>query len=612
MLLLMTPTQDIVASPNDVLKKVFGYDAFRGNQQVVIDSVMAGESCCVLMPTGAGKSLCYQVPALCRRGVGIVVSPLIALMQDQIATLRELGVRATSINSALSYDEVQAAYRDLRAGELDLLYVAPERLVRSEFVGLLEELNQRGLIALLAIDEAHCISQWGHDFRPEYRELTNVRAKLEGVPCLAVTATADEPTRKDIQERLNLSRLISSGFDRPNITYTVGIKHNPKQQLRRFLKERPAGESGIIYCLSRKKVEETAAWLVDEGFDALPYHAGFDSSVREANQDRFIKEEGLIMVATVAFGMGIDKPNVRFVAHLDLPKNIEAYYQETGRAGRDGLPSEAWLVYGMQDVVFLNQMIDRSEAPENQKQIERQKLRSFLAYCETATCRRSVLLRYFGDECEPCGNCDTCLNPPKTMDGTIAAQKLLSCILRTGQSFGANYVIDVLLGNASERIISRGHDQLSTFNIGGEFDKIKWNAITRQLLAAGLIFADHDAHGALKMTALGMEFLKERRTIELKVDQLASSAKMERRAKAPAKAQIEDIADQELFEKLRARRMELARERNVPPYVIFNDKTLIEMAVERPQRLEEMLEISGVGESKLERFGPDFLEIIRD
>ncbi|AEV34564.1 DNA helicase, ATP-dependent, RecQ type, bacterial [Pseudovibrio sp. FO-BEG1] len=612
MLLLMTPTQDIVASPNDVLKKVFGYDAFRGNQQVVIDSVMAGESCCVLMPTGAGKSLCYQVPALCRRGVGIVVSPLIALMQDQIATLRELGVRATSINSALSYDEVQAAYRDLRAGELDLLYVAPERLVRPEFVGLLEELNQRGLIALLAIDEAHCISQWGHDFRPEYRELTNVRAKLEGVPCLAVTATADEPTRKDIQERLNLPRLISSGFDRPNITYTVGIKHNPKQQLRRFLKERPAGESGIIYCLSRKKVEETAAWLVEEGFDALPYHAGFDNSVREANQDRFIKEEGLIMVATVAFGMGIDKPNVRFVAHLDLPKNIEAYYQETGRAGRDGLPSEAWMIYGMQDVVLLNQMIDRSEAPENQKQIERQKLRSFLAYCETATCRRSVLLRYFGDECEPCGNCDTCLNPPKTMDGTIAAQKLLSCILRTGQSFGANYVIDVLLGNANERIISRGHDQLSTFDIGGEFTKIQWNAITRQLLAAGLIFADHDAHGALKMTAMGMAFLKERQTIELKVDQLANSAKMERRAKAPAKAQIEDIADQELFEKLRARRMELARERNVPPYVIFNDKTLIEMAVERPQRLEEMLEISGVGESKLERFGPAFLEIIRD
>ncbi|SFT74169.1 ATP-dependent DNA helicase RecQ [Pseudovibrio denitrificans] len=608
----MTPTQDIVASPNDVLKKVFGYDAFRGNQQVVIDSVMAGESCCVLMPTGAGKSLCYQVPALCRRGVGIVVSPLIALMQDQIATLRELGVRATSINSALSYDEVQAAYRDLRAGELDLLYVAPERLVRPEFVGLLEELNQRGLIALLAIDEAHCISQWGHDFRPEYRELTNVRAKLEGVPCLAVTATADEPTRKDIQERLNLPRLISSGFDRPNITYTVGIKHNPKQQLRRFLKERPAGESGIIYCLSRKKVEETAAWLVEEGFDALPYHAGFDNSVREANQDRFIKEEGLIMVATVAFGMGIDKPNVRFVAHLDLPKNIEAYYQETGRAGRDGLPSEAWMIYGMQDVVLLNQMIDRSEAPENQKQIERQKLRSFLAYCETATCRRSVLLRYFGDECEPCGNCDTCLNPPKTMDGTIAAQKLLSCILRTGQSFGANYVIDVLLGNANERIISRGHDQLSTFDIGGEFTKIQWNAITRQLLAAGLIFADHDAHGALKMTAMGMAFLKERQTIELKVDQLANSAKIERGAKAPAKAQIEDIADQELFEKLRARRMELARERNVPPYVIFNDKTLIEMAVERPQRLEEMLEISGVGESKLERFGPAFLEIIRD
>ncbi len=608
----MTTAPDIVASPNDVLKRVFGYDAFRGNQQIVIDSVLSGESCCVLMPTGAGKSLCYQVPALCRRGVGIVVSPLIALMQDQIATLRELGVRATSINSALSREEVQAAYRDLRAGELDLLYVAPERLVRPEFVGLLEELNQRGMIALLAIDEAHCISQWGHDFRPEYRELTNVRARLEGVPCLAVTATADEPTRKDIQERLNLPRLISSGFDRPNITYTVNIKSNPKQQLRRFLKDRPKGESGIIYCLSRKKVEETAAWLVDEGFDALPYHAGFDSSVREANQDRFIKEEGLIMVATVAFGMGIDKPNVRFVAHLDLPKNIEAYYQETGRAGRDGLPSEAWLVYGMQDVVFLNQMIDRSDAPESQKQIERQKLRSFLAYCETATCRRSVLLRYFGDECEPCGNCDTCLNPPKTMDGTIAAQKFLSCILRTGQSFGANYVIDVLLGNANERIISRGHDNLSTFNIGGEFSKVQWNAIARQLLAAGLMFADYDAHGALKMTAMGMTFLKERRTIDLKVDQLANSAKVERRAKTPARAQIEDVADQELFEKLRALRMELARERNVPPYVIFNDKTLIEMAVDRPQRLEEMLEISGVGEAKLERFGAAFLEIIRD
>lgn len=608
----MTIAQDIVASPNDVLKKVFGYDAFRGNQQVVIDSVLSGESCCVLMPTGAGKSLCYQVPALCRRGVGIVVSPLIALMQDQIATLRELGVRATSINSALSREEVQAAYRDLRAGNLDLLYVAPERLVRPEFVSVLEELNQRGLIALLAIDEAHCISQWGHDFRPEYRELTNVRAKLEGVPCLAVTATADEPTRKDIQERLNLPRLITSGFDRPNITYTVSIKNNPKQQLHRFLKDRPQGESGIIYCLSRKKVEETAAWLVSEGFDALPYHAGFDNSVREANQDRFIKEEGLIMVATVAFGMGIDKPNVRFVAHLDLPKNIEAYYQETGRAGRDGLPAEAWLVYGMQDVVFLNQMIDRSDAPENQKQIERHKLRSFLAYCETATCRRSVLLRYFGDECEPCGNCDTCLSPPKTMDGTVAAQKFLSCILRTGQSFGANYVIDVLLGNANERIISRGHDNLSTFNIGGEFNKIQWNAVARQLLAAGLIFADHDAHGALKMTAMGMEFLRERRTIDLKVDQLANSAKVERRAKAPARTQIEDVADQELFEKLRALRMELARERNVPPYVIFNDKTLVEMAVDRPQRLEEMLEISGVGEAKLERFGAAFLEIIRD
>ncbi|WP_310619462.1 DNA helicase RecQ [Flexibacterium corallicola] len=604
--------QDIIAAPKDILKKIFGYDAFRGNQQTVIESVLSGESCCVLMPTGAGKSLCYQIPALCRRGVGIVVSPLIALMQDQIATLRELGVKATSINSALSFDEVQEAYRALRAGELDLLYVAPERLVRPEFVSLLEELNARNMVALLAIDEAHCISQWGHDFRPEYRELTNVRARLEGVPCIAVTATADEPTRKDIQDRLDLPRLISSGFDRPNITYTVGIKSNPKRQLLGFLKERPQGESGIIYCLSRKKVEETAAWLVSEGLDALPYHAGFDNSVRGANQDRFIKEEGLIMVATVAFGMGIDKPNVRFVAHLDLPKNIEAYYQETGRAGRDGLPAEAWLVYGMQDVVLLNQMIDRSEAPDNQKQIERQKLRAFLAYCETATCRRSVLLRYFGDECEPCGNCDTCLSPPKTMDGTIAAQKLMSCILRTGQGFGANYVIDVLLGNTNERIISRGHDTLSTFNIGGEFTKVQWNAIARQLLAAGLIYADHEAHGSLKMTAMGMEFLRERRTLKLKVDQLANSARLERRSKAPAASQIEDEEDRALFNKLKALRLEFARERNVPPYVIFNDKTLIELATDRPQRLGEMLEISGIGEAKLERFGEAFLELIRD
>lgn len=601
------------AAPLDVLKRVFGYEAFRGNQAQVIEAVMAGESCCVLMPTGAGKSLCYQIPALCRRGVGIVVSPLIALMQDQIATLRELGVRATSINSALSREEIVAAYRDLRAGQLDLLYVAPERLVRPEFVELLDELNQRGLIALLAIDEAHCISQWGHDFRPEYRELTQVRERLSGVPCLAVTATADEPTRKDIQDRLNLPKLIFSGFDRANITYTVGIKTNPKQQLRQFLKDRPAGESGIIYCLSRKKVEETAAWLVGQGFEALPYHAGFDPAVREANQDRFIKEEGLIMVATVAFGMGIDKPNVRFVAHLDLPKNIEAYYQETGRAGRDGLPSEAWMIYGMQDVVLLNQMIDKSEAPENQKQIERQKLRAFLAYCETAGCRRSVLLRYFGDECAPCNNCDTCQSPPKTMDGTVAAQKLMSCMLRTGQSFGANYVIDVLLGNAGERIIARGHDQLSTFNIGGEYSKVQWNAIARQLLAAGLIYADHEAHGALKMTEAGVSFLRERRTIDLKVDQLARSSALERRSrKSSAAAQIESKEDQTLFNKMKALRFELARERNVPPYVIFNDRTLVEMATDRPQRLEEMLEISGVGETKLERFGPAFLEIIRD
>jgi ATP-dependent DNA helicase RecQ len=600
-------------TPENILQSVFGYDSFRGDQKLIIDQIIAGESCCVLMPTGSGKSICYQIPALCREGVGIVISPLIALMQDQVAALKELGVRAMAIHSALEKEDMRVAYNNLKEGKLDLICIAPERLLSDEFLSILENLPGSQPISLIAVDEAHCISQWGHDFRPHYRELSKLRVRFSNVPCIAVTATADAPTRKDILEKLRLGKLYSAGFDRPNISYTVAIKNNPRNQLQSFLNEQEDGESGIVYCLSRKKVEETAEWLCSLGYKALPYHAGLDSRIRADSQNSFLNDEGVIVVATIAFGMGINKPNVRFVAHIDLPQNIEAYYQETGRAGRDGLPSSAWMVYGMQDVVLRGQMIDGGDSPEEQKRLERQKLSAFLGYCEASTCRRKILLRYFDDDCEPCGNCDICLIPPKTFDGTIPAQKVLSCIHRTNQIFGAGYIINVLLGKSDNRILNFGHDKLSTFGIGTEYNLKEWQSIIRQILARGLIHADIE-HGGLKITEAGMKFLKEKESIELRLEEKLvrspSSKSGKKSRKSSAASNLENEEDKQLFQILRDLRLSIAKKHHLPPYVIFHDKTLLEMAIKRPGNLSEMSGISGVGESKLKKYGAAFLEAI--
>ncbi len=598
---------DTLPSPHEILLSVFGYDAFRGEQEDIINDVIAGQSCGVLMPTGSGKSLCYQIPALCMHGTGIIVSPLIALMQDQVMALNELGVRAAAIHSALEYPQICKAMDDLRAGQLDLVYVAPERLVNDEFLDILDDIP----LALFAIDEAHCISQWGHDFRPEYRQISLLRTRYPDVPCIAVTATADTPTRKDIVERLDLPKLYVAGFDRPNITYDVAIKNNPRNQFLNFLKTRSADESGIVYCLSRKKVEETAKWLKEKGYNALPYHARLDKEVRARNQERFLKEEGVVIVATIAFGMGINKPDVRFVAHLDLPKNIEAYYQETGRAGRDGLPAVAWMVYGLQDLALQRQMIENSESPPEQKKIERQKLTAFLGYCETATCRRQVLLNYFDDKGEPCGNCDTCTTPPKTFDGTIAAQKLLSCVVRTGQMFGSGYVIDVLLGKDSERIQNFGHASLSTYGIGTEHSQKEWQSLIRQVVARGFLYVDMDAHGGLKLTQEGLGFLKTKTNIQLRLDPKTTGGSSREGRKTDPSLSLENDADKGLFLQLKALRMSIAKEKNVPPYVVFHDRTLIDMAITRPKSLNEMSVVPGVGASKLEKYGQIFLDEIK-
>ena len=558
------------------------------------------------MPTGSGKSLCYQIPALCMNGTGIIVSPLIALMQDQVIALQELGVRAAASHSALEYPELRRAMDDLQSGNLDLVYVAPERLVNESFLGILDNIP----LALFAIDEAHCISQWGHDFRPEYRQMSLLRTRYPNVPCIAVTATADTPTRKDIVERLNLPKLYVAGFDRPNITYEVAIKDSPRNQFLKFIKSRSRDESGIIYCLSRRKVEETASWLADQGYNALPYHARLDADMRARHQERFLKEEGIIMVATIAFGMGINKPDVRFVAHLDLPKNIEAYYQETGRAGRDGLPAVAWMVYGLQDVALQRQMVESSDSPEEQKRIERQKLTAFLGYCESATCRRQVLLNYFDDTGEPCGNCDTCLRPPKTFDGTVAAQKLLSCIYRTGQIFGGGYVVDVLLGKKTERVEKFGHDSLSTFGIGTEHTAKEWQSLIRQLVARGLIYVDMDAHGGLKMTREGGAFLKEKATLELRLDPKTTGRTSKSSTRTDPALSLEGEDEQELFAALKALRLSIAKEKNVPPYVVFHDKTLIAMVREKTPNLEAMGRVPGIGQSKLEKYGEQFLQAL--
>ncbi len=589
-----------------ILRDIFGYDDFRPNQAEIVRTLVEGGDALVLMPTGGGKSLCYQIPAIARPGCGVVISPLIALMQDQVEALRQLGVRAAFLNSTLEREEERKVERALLAGELELLYIAPERLLAERTLELLE----RAALALFAIDEAHCVSQWGHDFRPEYRRLEILHRRFPRVPRIALTATADARTRSEIVEQLDLrkARHFISSFDRPNIRYAITDGGNARERLWRFLQREHPHDAGIVYCLSRKKVEETARWLRARGRQALPYHAGMSAREREANQQRFLREDGIVMVATIAFGMGIDKPDVRFVAHLNLPKSIEAYYQETGRAGRDGLPADAWMAYGLQDVILLRRMAEESEADEHHKRITRHKLEAMLGLCETTSCRRQALLGYFGENLEaPCGNCDNCLRPPTTWEATEAAQKALSCVWRTGQRFGVNHLIDVLLGKESERIRRFGHHRLSTFGIGGELKAGEWRSLYRQLIALGYLEVDHDGYGALKLTEGCRPLLRGEERLELR-----KPRRIERKRTAKAAAAPEfDARDSALFEALRSLRLKLAKEQGVPPYVIFHDSTLKEMVVAQPRTLEEMGGIGGVGVQKLERYGKAFLEAIQ-
>ncbi len=595
--------------PEQVLHEVFGYESFRPLQGDIIREVSEGRDALVLMPTGGGKSLCYQVPALVRSGTAIVISPLIALMQDQVAALKELGVRAAFLNSTMDFEQARATEYALMTGELDLLYCAPERLIQPRTIELLHDAS----ISLFAIDEAHCVSQWGHDFRSDYLQLSMLAEQFPGVPRIALTATADERTRKEIAERLSLTgaRHFVSGFDRPNIQYRIAPKTNANKQLLDFIKAEHEGDCGIVYCLSRNKVDATAKTLAQKGYTALPYHAGLSSEQRAHHQERFLREDGVIIVATIAFGMGIDKPDVRFVAHLDLPKSLEAYYQETGRAGRDGKPSTAWMVYGLQDVIKLRQMLESSQGNDHFKRVERQKLDAMLGLCEVTSCRRQVLLRYFGDELErPCGNCDTCLNPPETWDGTVAVQKALSCVFRTGQRFGVTYLIDVLRGSENERILQAGHHQVSTYGIGTELSANEWKSVFRQLVANGYLRADPEGYGALQLTEECRPLLKGRQTIELRKDPVvkkASGRASGGRSSAPVKDQITDQAG---WDALRACRKELADKQGVPPYVIFHDTTLFGMLERKPRTLEELAEVSGVGAAKLEKYGEIFLEAI--
>ncbi|WP_295359708.1 DNA helicase RecQ [Arenimonas sp.] len=602
----------------DLLRRVFGHADFRGEQAAVVEQLVAGGDCLVLMPTGAGKSLCYQVPALLREGTGIVISPLIALMQDQVEALRQLGVRAACLNSALAGDEAARVEAQLLAGELDLLYVAPERLLTDRFLSLLDRIH----VALFAIDEAHCVSQWGHDFRPEYRQLDVLHARWPAVPRIALTATADHPTRREIAERLGLQDApwFVTSFDRPNIRYRVVLKDDARRQLLDFLEDH-RGQAGIVYCLSRRKVEETAEFLASRGIEALPYHAGLDAATRASNQRRFIRGEGVVMCATIAFGMGIDKPDVRFVAHLDLPKSVEGYYQETGRAGRDGDPAEAWLCYGLGDVVTLGQMIAQSGAGEERQWLERRKLDALLGYCESTRCRRQLLLGAFGEQ-HPggCGNCDNCLDPPRTWDGTVAAQKALSCVYRTGQRFGVTHLVDVLRGADTDRIRQLGHDQLSTYGIGTELDARQWKGVFRQLVAMGLLEVDLEGHGSLRLTADSRAVLRGEKPVALREEVVRRRERGRGRGAAPGSGASTaptpavplSADDLPVFEALRQLRSELARELSLPPYMIFHDATLRAIAEQRPASLDALARVGGVGAAKLERYGEQVLAVLRD
>ena len=601
-----------------VLKDVFGYPSFRGEQLEIVTHVAGGCDALVLMPTGGGKSLCFQIPALVRAGMGVVVSPLIALMQDQVAALEEAGVRAATLNSSMTWAQVQTVERQARAGELDLLYVAPERLLTDRCLELLDDIP----LALFAIDEAHCVSQWGHDFRPEYIRLAALAERYPEVPRVALTATADVATRKEIVERLALrnARIFISSFDRPNIRYRIAEKISPRKQLLDFIRAEHAGEAGIVYCLARATVDQIALFLADHGVNALPYHAGMDNATREINQSRFIREDGVVMVATIAFGMGIDKPDVRFVAHLDLPKSIEGYYQETGRAGRDGMPADAWMVYGLADVVQQRWMIDQSEAGADYKRVITAKLEAILGLCESTGCRRVSLLDYFAESSEPCGNCDNCIAPPQEWDGTEAARKLLSCVFRceqaTGFAFGAQQIIDILRGKSTPKVQQFGHERLSTFGIGAELDAAQWRSVLRQLVMLKLIKVDHERFNTLRLTEASREVLRGGRQLRLRrqadraVSKRGERRPIDRARVAAASAAVEG-ENGDVFEALRSWRREVAKEHGVPAYTVFHDSTLHEIAERLPRSAAELRAISGIGATKLTRYGAALLELIQ-
>jgi ATP-dependent DNA helicase RecQ len=623
-----SPTIAPLANPQSILQQVFGYPQFRGEQQAIIEHVVAGGDALVLMPTGAGKSLCYQIPAIARQqagaGVTIVVSPLIALMHDQVGALRVAGVSAAYLNSSLTGEEAAAVERQMLRGDITLVYAAPERLTTARFLAQLESLHERGQLALFAIDEAHCVSQWGHDFRPEYRALALLHERFPSVPRIALTATADALTRADIVEHLQLqqARQFVSSFDRPNIRYTIVEKANAVQQLLRFIDAEHEGEAGIVYCQSRKRVEEIAETLCQRGVDALPYHAGLDADVRRRHQDRFLRDDGVVMVATIAFGMGIDKPDVRFVAHVDLPKNIEGYYQETGRAGRDGLPADAWMAYGLQDVVNQRRMIDESPAGEAYKQVMRGKLDALLGLAEATDCRRQRLLGYFGEPSSPCGNCDNCLLVPAVWDGTEAARKLLSTVYRvqqaTGISFGAGHVIDILRGKVTEKVEQHGHQRLSTFGLAADVGEDQLRAVLRQLIAIGALAVDAQAYNTLKLTTGSRAVLKGEVAVMLRESVKPPAGERRKRVRgergdragaAPAAAAALGEEAQARFAALKAWRGEVARASNLPAYVIFHDATLAAIAALAPTSLRALATVSGIGASKLEKYGEQVLAV---
>ncbi len=613
MLSNQVPTDNVADHGHDrafaVLRDTFGLNTFRPHQGEVIHTLIKGGDAIAIMPTGGGKSLCYQIPSMVREGTGVVVSPLIALMKDQVDALQQYGVRAATLNSSMPYYDRRRVERRLIAGELDMLYLAPEGLLAEPMLALLEQIT----IALFAIDEAHCVSRWGHDFRPEYLRLSVLGERFAGVPRVALTATADEMTRREIAAQLDLRGADEhvAGFDRPNIRYMISETAGARQALLDFLNEKHRGDSGIVYCLSRRNVDETAKWLCEKGLRAVPYHAGLPKAERDRHHNLFVNEESVIVVATVAFGMGIDKPDVRFVAHVNLPKTIESYYQETGRAGRDGLPASAWMSYGLQDVMMLIQMLHSSEANEEFKRVERGKINALLGLCESADCRRLTILGYFGESYEgPCGNCDNCLESPETWDGTVAVQKVLSCVQHTGQMFGVNYLIDVLLGKDTDRIRKFGHHQLQVYGGGKELGAADWRTVIRQLAAMRLLDPDPDGYGGLRLTDKGRALLRSGETVMLRKLRRKKAARPA--AKVSPSVPPPDKADEPLFEALRKLRMGMSRAQNVPPYVIFHDVTLREMARKRPGDMEAMSAIAGVGPAKVARYGEAFLNVIRE